>query len=158
MAQYDPQRSRSRPRKADDEGPAPVDALLGDAPDLVTGSPVTRKAPAPKSSAKKSVTKKAPAQKSAAKQASAKKPVPVKKPVAENARPVDEVPIAQVAGHQASAIVSVQPSVAEPGPAWDAPRPTPAARSSRRVPVAVIVAVVLALTGLVWWRRRARLE
>lgn len=29
MAQYDPQRSRSRQRAADDEGPAPVDALLG---------------------------------------------------------------------------------------------------------------------------------
>ena len=33
MPQYDPQRSRSRQRKADDEGPAPVDALLGPAPD-----------------------------------------------------------------------------------------------------------------------------
>ncbi|MEI7593178.1 MAG: hypothetical protein WCK41_08180 [Actinomycetes bacterium] len=29
MAQYDPQRSNSRQRKADNEGPAPVDALLG---------------------------------------------------------------------------------------------------------------------------------
>ncbi len=29
MAQYDPQRSRSRQRAADEEGPAPVDALLG---------------------------------------------------------------------------------------------------------------------------------
>ncbi len=29
MAQYDPQRSRSRHRSGDDEGPAPVDALLG---------------------------------------------------------------------------------------------------------------------------------
>ena len=29
MAQYDPQRSRSRRRSGDDEGPAPVDALLG---------------------------------------------------------------------------------------------------------------------------------
>jgi hypothetical protein len=28
MAQYDPQRSRSRHRSGDDEGPAPVDALL----------------------------------------------------------------------------------------------------------------------------------
>ncbi len=33
MAQYDPQRSRTRHRKADDEGPAPVDALLGPVPD-----------------------------------------------------------------------------------------------------------------------------
>jgi len=32
MPQYDPQRSRSRQRKADDEGPAPVDALLGPSP------------------------------------------------------------------------------------------------------------------------------
>ncbi len=32
MAQYDPQRSRTRHRKADDEGPAPVDALLGPDP------------------------------------------------------------------------------------------------------------------------------
>jgi hypothetical protein len=31
MAQYDPQRSRSRHRSGDDEGPAPVDALLGPA-------------------------------------------------------------------------------------------------------------------------------
>jgi hypothetical protein len=29
MAQYDPQRSRSRHRSGEDEGPAPVDALLG---------------------------------------------------------------------------------------------------------------------------------
>jgi hypothetical protein len=135
MAQYDPQRSHSRPRKADDEGPAPVDALLGDAPDRVTSPPVTKKAPAQKS---------------------VKKPASVNNPEAEKAQPVAEVPIAQEADYEAPAIASVQPSVAEPGPAWDAPRPTPAARSSRRVPVAVIVAVVLALTGLVWWRRRAR--
>ncbi len=32
MPQYDPQRARSRQRKADDEGPAPVDALLGPGP------------------------------------------------------------------------------------------------------------------------------
>jgi hypothetical protein len=32
MAQYDPQRSRTRHRKADEEGPAPVDALLGPDP------------------------------------------------------------------------------------------------------------------------------
>ena len=31
MAQYDPQRSRSRHRSGEDEGPAPVDALLGPA-------------------------------------------------------------------------------------------------------------------------------
>jgi hypothetical protein len=35
MPQYDPQRSRSRQRKADDEGPAPVDALLGPAVDAI---------------------------------------------------------------------------------------------------------------------------
>jgi hypothetical protein len=29
MGTYDPQRSRSRPKAADAEGPAPVDALLG---------------------------------------------------------------------------------------------------------------------------------
>jgi len=43
MPQYDPQRSRSRQRKADDEGPAPVDALLGpglSAPRPPTESPV----------------------------------------------------------------------------------------------------------------------
>jgi len=32
MPTYDPQRSRPRRRVADDEGPAPVDALLGEAP------------------------------------------------------------------------------------------------------------------------------
>jgi len=37
MAQYDPQRSRTRHRKADEEGPAPVDALLG--PDPAVGAP-----------------------------------------------------------------------------------------------------------------------
>ena len=47
MAQYDPQRSRTRHRKADDEGPAPVDALLGpdpatpDAPDATEVTEVT---------------------------------------------------------------------------------------------------------------------
>lgn len=35
MATYDPQRSRSRPRAADPEAPAPVDALLGPAEDAV---------------------------------------------------------------------------------------------------------------------------
>jgi hypothetical protein len=46
MAQYDPQRSRSRHRKADDEGPAPVDALLG--PDPAAGTPaVSVDPPAP---------------------------------------------------------------------------------------------------------------
>jgi hypothetical protein len=43
MAQYDPQRSRSRHRSGEDEGPAPVDALLGpigspdpaESPDLI---------------------------------------------------------------------------------------------------------------------------
>jgi hypothetical protein len=39
MAQYDPQRSRTRHRKADDEGPAPVDALLGPDPEA-SPSPV----------------------------------------------------------------------------------------------------------------------
>jgi hypothetical protein len=33
MPSYDPQRSHSRRRVADDEGPAPVDALLGPLPD-----------------------------------------------------------------------------------------------------------------------------
>jgi hypothetical protein len=33
MPSYDPQRSRRRQRIADDEGPAPVDALLGPTPD-----------------------------------------------------------------------------------------------------------------------------
>jgi len=36
MAQYDPQRSRSRRRSGEDEGPAPVDALLG--PTAPTGA------------------------------------------------------------------------------------------------------------------------
>ena len=38
MAQYDPQRSRTRHRKADDEGPAPVDALLGPPTDAPVGA------------------------------------------------------------------------------------------------------------------------
>jgi hypothetical protein len=46
MAQYDPQRSHSRHRKADDEGPAPVDALLGPP----AGSPVGAAAHAPNGS------------------------------------------------------------------------------------------------------------
>ena len=52
MPQYDPQRSRSRQRKADDEGPAPVDALLGPepaAPESVTAeteTPAETKTPA----------------------------------------------------------------------------------------------------------------
>lgn len=33
MPSYDPQRSRSRRRATEDEGPAPVDALLGPSPD-----------------------------------------------------------------------------------------------------------------------------
>ena len=44
MPQYDPQRSRSRQRKADDVGPAPVDALLGPepaAPESVTAETKT---------------------------------------------------------------------------------------------------------------------
>jgi hypothetical protein len=39
MPSYDPQRSRSRRRAADDEGPAPVDALLGPVPDAVPEPP-----------------------------------------------------------------------------------------------------------------------
>jgi hypothetical protein len=39
MAQYDPQRSRTRHRKADDEGPAPVDALLGPEPSAAPVDP-----------------------------------------------------------------------------------------------------------------------
>jgi hypothetical protein len=41
MAQYDPQRSRTRHRKADDEGPAPVDALLGPDPSVERVEPVS---------------------------------------------------------------------------------------------------------------------
>src|SRR5215204_7005568 len=39
MPSYDPQRSRSRRRAADDEGPAPVDALLGPSPDRQVDEP-----------------------------------------------------------------------------------------------------------------------
>jgi hypothetical protein len=45
MASYDPQRSRSRRRAADEEGPAPVDEILdrgpgaGDQPDASTALP-----------------------------------------------------------------------------------------------------------------------
>lgn len=39
MAQYDPQRSRTRHRKADEEGPAPVDALLGPDPSAPPAAP-----------------------------------------------------------------------------------------------------------------------
>ena len=45
MPQYDPQRSRSRQRKADDEGPAPVDALLG--PEPAASEVVTAETEAP---------------------------------------------------------------------------------------------------------------
>ena len=166
MAQYDPQRSRSRPRNEDDEGPAPVDALLGDAPDVAVGSPVVKKAPVQKSVAEKSVAKKVPAkksvaQKSLAKKAPAKKPAG-QKPLVEHAAPVAATPVDEVEAIEAiedeTPVVSTgQPSAADPGPDRPEPRPTPPpARSSRRVPVAAIVAAVLALTGLVWWRRRAR--
>ena len=39
MAQYDPQRSNNRHRKADDEGLAPVDAMLGPDPDAPATAP-----------------------------------------------------------------------------------------------------------------------
>lgn len=173
MAQYDPQRSRSRPRNEDDEGPAPVDALLGDAPEVPVGSPVVKKAPVQKSVVKKSVVKKSvakevSAKKSAAQQSVAKK-APAKKPatqksLVEHAAPVTATPVAEVAaiGDETPVVSAAQPSVADPGPGWPEPRSTPTptptmpARSSRRVPVVAIVAAVLALTGLVWWRRRAR--
>ena len=53
MAQYDPQRSRSRHRSGDDEGPAPVDALLGptgapdpaETPDLIDLTDTGRRHP-----------------------------------------------------------------------------------------------------------------
>ena len=83
MAQYDPQRSHSRPRKADDDGPAPVDALLGPAadPDPADESALTTAPPPqpaveampPKSAAKKTAAKKTAAKKTAAKKTAAKK-------------------------------------------------------------------------------------
>jgi len=39
MAQYDPQRSRSRHRNGEEQGPAPVDALLGPTEPSVETSP-----------------------------------------------------------------------------------------------------------------------
>jgi len=46
MAQYDPQRSRSRHRNGEDEGPAPVDALLGPAePPAEPPAPATTEPP-----------------------------------------------------------------------------------------------------------------
>jgi hypothetical protein len=46
MPSYDPQRSRSRHRAADDEGPAPVDALLGPLPDVEAAEPAAPAEPA----------------------------------------------------------------------------------------------------------------
>ncbi len=162
MAQYDPQRSRSRPRNEDDEGPAPVDALLGDAPDVAVGPTVAKKSVAKKSVAKKVPAKKSVAKKSVAKKAQAKKAA-APTPSAGNAAPIDASPVNEVAAsgvtaNEIPAVSTGQPLMAEPGPGWREPRPAPTspARSSRRVPVAAIVAAVLVLTGLVWWRRRAR--
>ncbi len=79
MPEYDPQRSRGR-SEVDPDQPAPVDGLLGPAPDgdpapagsgapAGGGSPVVKKAVAKKAVAKKAVVKKAVAKKAVAKEA-----------------------------------------------------------------------------------------
>ena len=75
MPQYDPNRSRGR--QADDEGDAPVDGLLGPAPDLPPAQTGPGTVPA-KKAVKKAVAKKALAKKAVAKKAVAKKAVPKK--------------------------------------------------------------------------------
>jgi hypothetical protein len=182
MAQYDPQRSHSRPRKADDEGPAPVDALLGPDPQADPSQPVegaelraesspADRPTAKKAVAKKAVAKKAVAKKSAAKKSAAKKAAPKK---AAAGKPVvqpdpGENPLARAAsdsppGDESSAVAAAPK---EESPAVGSPvveraeigtEPRPTGRSGRLSPVVTMAAVVAAVLALIWvlrWRRRS---
>jgi cobalamin biosynthesis Mg chelatase CobN len=177
MAQYDPQRSHSRPRKADDEGPAPVDALLGPDPQADPSQPVegaelrAESSPADRPTAKKAVAKKAVAKKSAAKKSAAKKAAPKKaaagKPVVqpdpgENppARAASDSPPGDGSSAVAAAPKEESPAVGSPvvERAEIGTEPRPTGRSGRRSPVVTMAAVVAAVLALIWvlrWRRRS---
>ncbi len=184
MAEYDPQKGHSRSR--DDEGPAPVDALLGPDPDPDAPAP-TPPAPVKKAAAKKAPARKTPAKKVAAKKAAKKTPAkktPAKKAakatkkVAPPPDPVDDPevegeslataaaviadlavtrPVTPDAPTGPGAPVAVDPPRSAPtAPSWPDARPPVGSRRSRGAPIAAVLALVAALLVLWTLLRRRR--
>ena len=155
MAQYDPQRSHSRHRATDDDGPAPVDALLGPDPDEghggsgsaevsdATSRPGREQPPAEgPAPAEPDAAGKAPAKKAAAKKAA--KNAPAKRATKKAAKkPAKKAPAKKAAAKKAPAKMAtaneppadeVSDRATPPAPAEASPRPTPAVEPDRPEP------------------------